>query len=575
MTFSFTVTAIDWWRITPELAVFGAALLVLMADLVVPEGRKGWLAILSLLGLAGGYAATISLYTAGNGFSSSANGLEAFNNMISADYIALFGYLVILSASTLAMLMSPAYLKRQGIRHQGEYYALMLLATSGMMLMAAATNLMTIFLGLELLSLALYILSGFVATRFKSQEAGMKYFLLSSFASAFLLYGMALVYGSTGSTALTTIGAFLRGPRAPAAQIHGPFGFAPLLGLGMGLLAVGFAFKVSAIPFHAWTPDVYEGAPTTVTAFMSVGTKAAAFLALARTFMLALHTLQNEWSGTLWAIAVVTMILGNLMVVAQTDVKRLLAYSSIAHAGYMLVGIVVNTQLGLSAVLFYLMAYAFMNVGAFGIVLALEHHGGAGTNLRDYAGLKRTHPLLAATMALFMFALAGVPGTVGFMAKYYIFYAAIQGGHLDLAIIGLVSSVFGFFYYLRVVFVMYGREPAAATEAEPAADRVPAPVGAPPTDMPAEAASASTPARYTAISLVDSPEVPASGTTSVALPEFPAAAPGAASGISGIQAVAPSVSLALLLAAILAIGLGIAPAGITILAHSPLLGLVP
>jgi NADH-quinone oxidoreductase subunit N len=551
MSFTFMVTATDWWRVTPELAVFGAALLVLMADLVVPESRKGWLALVSLLGLAGAYAATISLYVAAHGFSSTADGLEAFNNMVSADYIALFGYLVILSACVLAVLMSPAYLKRQGIRHQGEYYALMLLATSGMMLMAAATNLMTIFLGIELLSLSLYILAGFVGTRFRSQEAGMKYFLLSSFASAFLLYGMALIYGATGSTALTAIGAFLRGPGAGVA--HGLTGFAPLLGLGMGLLAVGFVFKVSAIPFHAWTPDVYEGAPTTVTAFMSVGTKVAAFLAIARTFMLALHAMQNEWGATIWAIAVVTMILGNIMAIAQTNVKRLLAYSSITHAGYILVGVVVNTPLALSAILFYLMAYAFMNIGAFGVVLALERRGGIGTDLRDYAGLKRTHPVLAAAMALFMFALAGIPGTVGFMAKYYLFYAAIQGGHLELAIIGLVSSVFGFFYYLGIVFVMYGREPAEAT-VEPTA-------GAPLAEAPAEAPIAGAPA------------TPISGTTSVALAARPAVVADTASTASApaTPPVAPIVSFTLLLAAILTIGLGIAPAGIAVLAHSPLL----
>jgi len=552
MSFTFMVTGLDWWRITPELAVFGTALLVLLADLLVPAGHKGWLALLSLLGIAGSYAATASLYLADHGFDTSVMGNQAFNNMVSADYIALFGDLVILSACVLAVLMSPAYLKQQGIRQQGEYYALLLLATSGMMLMAAATNFMTIFLGLELLSLSLYILSGFVATRFKSQEAGMKYFLLSSFASAFLLYGMALVYGSTGSTSLTAVGTFIRGPGTAIAQTHALAGFASLLGLGMALLAIGFAFKVSAIPFHAWTPDVYEGAPTTVTAFMSAGTKVAAFLALARTFVVAFHSTQNEWGATIWAIAVVTMILGNILAVVQTDVKRLLAYSSIAHAGYLLVGIVVNTQLGLAAVLFYLMAYTFMNIGAFGVVLALERRGGLGTGLQDYAGLKRTHPVLAVAMALFLFSLAGIPPTVGFSAKYYIFYAAIQGGHLELAIIGLVSSVLGFFYYLRVFFVMYAREPA---EAPTPTATVPAP------ELPRP-------------SLASVQVLPTTDGTdgSVAVATRPATAPTMVPAPAATARISPMVSLALLLAAILSLGLGIAPAGIAILAHSPLLG---
>jgi NADH-quinone oxidoreductase subunit N len=458
MPFTYTPTAADWGRVAPELVVAGCGLLLLIADLLTPARRKGWLALLALLALAGGFAATITLFVVGDS-------QQAFFGMVSDDWLALVGDLVALSAGMLAVLLSPGYIERQGISQHGEYYALLLFAVSGMMLMGSATNFMTIFLGLEILSLALYILSAFIAGRFKSQEAGMKYFLLSSFASGFLLYGMALVYGSTGTTSLSGVSAFLS-KHAPVLT-RGAFGtdYGPMLVIGMGLLAVGFAFKVSAIPFHAWTPDVYEGAPTSITAFMSVGTKSAAFIALARTFMVALHPVSATWSGVIWAIAIVTMIGGNILAATQTNVKRMLAYSSIAHAGYILVGITLATSQGLASVLFYLGAYAFMNIGAFGTVLALERREGQGTDLNDYAGLARRQPVLAGVMALFLLALAGFPGTVGFPAKWYVFYAAIRDGHLELAIIGLLASVLGFFYYLRVIWAMYfteGREREAA-----------------------------------------------------------------------------------------------------------------
>ncbi len=451
MPFSYMPIAADWGRIVPELVVAGSGLLLLLADLLTPAGRKSWLTWLALLGLAGGLAATITLFVVGDS-------QQAFSGMVTDDWLALFGNLVVLSAGALAVLLSPGYIERQGISQHGEYYALLLFAASGMMLMGSATNFMTIFLGLEVLSLALYILSAFIAGRFKSQEAGMKYFLLSSFASGFLLYGMALVYGSTGTTSLSGISTFLT-KHAPKLT-QGAFGsdYGPMLVIGMGLLAVGFAFKVSAIPFHAWTPDVYEGAPTSITAFMSVGTKAAAFIALARVFMIALHPVSSSWTDVIWAIAVLTMVGGNILAATQTNVKRMLAYSSIAHAGYMLVGIALNTSEGMSSVLFYLGAYTFMNIGAFGAVLALERREGQGTDLSDYAGLSRRQPVLAAVMALFLLALAGFPGTVGFPAKWVVFYAAIKDGHLELAIIGLAASVLGFFYYLRVIWAMYFTE---------------------------------------------------------------------------------------------------------------------
>ncbi len=467
MPFLYTPNAADWGRAAPEVVIAGCGLLLLVADLLVPAGKKGWLALAALLALAGGFAATITLFVVGDS-------QQAFFGMVSDDWLALVGNLIVLSAATLAVLLSPGYLERQGVTQIGEYYALILFATSGMMLMGAATNFMIIFLALEVLSLALYILSAFIYQRFKSQESGMKYFLLSSFASGFLLYGMALIYGSTGTTSLSGINAFLS-KHAPKLS-QGSFGtdFGPMLVIGLGLLAVGFAFKVSAIPFHAWTPDVYEGAPTSITAFMSVGTKSAAFIALARTFMIALHPVGSSWSGILWAIAIVTMIGGNILAATQTNVKRMLAYSSIAHAGYILVGVVINNGQGLASVLFYLGAYTFMNIGAFGTVLVLERREGLGTDLDDYAGLARRQPVIAALMAVFMLALAGFPGTVGFPAKWYVFYAAIANGHLELAIIGLAASVLGFFYYLRVIWAMYFTE-GSAREAQPS--RADAPSG--------------------------------------------------------------------------------------------------
>jgi NADH-quinone oxidoreductase subunit N len=450
MEFTFVPTATDWARFSPELALAAAALLVLLADLVVPARRHLWLAVVALLGVAGSAVAVGVLIA-------SANYGSAFFNMVTSDPAALLAEAIILTALGLSVALSPAYLERQDIAHRGEYYALLVLAAAGMMLMASAANLMTIFVGIELLSLCLYILSAFAATRLSSQEAGMKYFLLSSFASAFLLYGMALTYGATGATSLVGIGAFLQAHPYDIAS-----GYGPLLTAGFALLAVGFCFKVAGVPFHTWTPDVYVGAPTTVTAFMSVGTKVAAFLALGRTFYVALPTVQSEWQPIFWVVAVLSMVFGNILAVSQSDVKRLLAYSSIAHAGYILVGIATGALAGLVGVLVYLACYCVMNVGAFGAVALLEQRGGAGTTLRDVAGLARRRPGIAAALAICLFALAGFPPSAGFVGKYAVFYAAITNGHGELAIIGVLASVFGMFYYLRVIWAMYFTEPVAA-----------------------------------------------------------------------------------------------------------------
>lgn len=527
--FTYIPSGADWVRILPELVMLAATLVVLLADLAGPATRKGWLAYLSLLGVIGAGVATGVLYQ-------SQNYHGAFFDMVTSDRMALLADMIILFAVGLGLLFSPGYIERQGIKQRGEYYALMLLAAFGMMFMASATNLMIIFVGLEVLSLSLYILSAYIVRRSRSQEAGLKYFILSSFASGFLLYGMALTYGSTGSTSLAGIRAFLG-----AHAVVSTTGFGPLLLAGLGLMAVGFCFKVSAIPFQAWTPDVYVGAPTSVTAFMSAGTKVAAFVAFARVFVVALHPVASQWTPVLWLVAVITMIGGNIMAVASRDVKRMLAYSSVANAGYLLVAIVTDTRLSLASLLVYLAAYAAMNVGAFGVVLAIERNSGLGTSLDDFAGLARRRPWLAFAMLVFLCSLAGVPATVGFAGKWYIFYAAIVGHHLELAIIGLVSSVLGMFYYLRVVWAMYFTE---SRQSAPAASSFA--VTTPPNQPETSAA------------------VSGSG-VAVAEPKV-ATAPARVAASAAAAEVAPSLPaatiLALGLAALLTIALGIVPGGL-------------
>ena len=460
MTFTFTVTAADWGRVAPELVMAVMTLVVMLVDLLLPRSGASAkdsgptnfvvLPLLCLLGIAGAFAASIILFVAGDQ-------QAAFNNMIGSDFGSLYAYIIILSASALGIMLSPSYLKRLNLVHQGEYYALYLLATLGMLLMSAALNFLVIFLGLEMLSLALYILCGFVTRRVGSQEAGMKYFLLSSFASAILLYGIALTYGSTGSTTFTNVRTFLSVATNPTIKGLTSSGFPThtLLLVAMGLMVVGFAFKVSAIPFQAWTPDVYDGAPAPVTAFMSVGTKAAAIIAFARVFDIVLGPVISDWQPIVLAIAILTIIGGNILALVQTNTKRLLAYSSIAHAGYLLIGVVVGGTVGIAAILFYLLCYTFMNLGAFGVVSILEHVDNTGSNYNDIRGLWYRQPVLAGTLAIFLLALAGFPPMSGFAAKYYIFYAALQGGHPELLIIGVLASVLGMYYYLRVIATMF------------------------------------------------------------------------------------------------------------------------
>jgi NADH-quinone oxidoreductase subunit N len=358
---------------------------------------------------------------------------------------------VFILGAALTVLISRQYLEDYG-KNLGEYYALLLFATVGMMLMAAGAHMIMIFLGLEIMSIAVYVLAGLFREDLRSNEASLKYLILGSFSSAFLLFGMAMLYGAAGGTL------FLNElPQRLAADAAAY----PMALLSIGLLVVGFGFKVASAPFHMWTPDVYEGAPTSVTAFMAVAVKAAAFAAFARVFFLVFPAMKVDWNMLLWVLAVVTMTIGNVAAIAQTNIKRMLAYSSIAHAGYLLVALVAANQLGAVSLLYYLLAYTLMNLGAFGVVILVGRKKDSYLNIYDYSGLAGQHPVLAAAMALFMFALAGIPPTAGFVGKFYIFSAAVQAGYIWLAIIGVMNSLVSVFYYLRITVLMY-MKPAEA-----------------------------------------------------------------------------------------------------------------
>jgi len=371
---------------------------------------------------------------------------SAFNGMLALDSYALFFNLVFCLAGGMTLLMSVHYLDIADI-HPGEYYALILFATVGMILMAAGTDLIVIFLGLETMSMAVYVLAGIWRQRVQSNEAALKYFLLGAFASGFFLYGVALLYGATGSVQLAKIAAHV--------SEHGS---SPLLLIGTALLIIGFGFKVAAAPFHVWTPDVYEGAPTTITAFMAVGVKAAAFAAFARVFLHTLGAIHAEWEGILWVLAVLTMTVGNVTALVQNNIKRMLAYSSIAHAGYLLVAMVAGKDLGGAALMYYLVAYGLMNLGAFGVVLAVGRKGEPNEEFNDYAGLGFRYPALGMAMTIFMLSLTGVPPLVGFTGKFYIFSAAVKAGYIWLAVIGVLNSAVSAYYYIRVVVTMYMQE---------------------------------------------------------------------------------------------------------------------
>ncbi|MEW6511470.1 MAG: NADH-quinone oxidoreductase subunit N [Bacteroidota bacterium] len=378
-------------------------------------------------------------------------GSTAYSGMVTTGGFANFFAILFCAAGFLTFLLSSSYIGKTGIR-QGEFYALVLFAVAGMILMASSADLVVFFLGLEIMSVSFYVLAGFARGRLMSNEAALKYFLLGAFATGFLLYGIALVYGATGSTALAGLAA-----RASAGT--------PLLMVGLGMLMIGLSFKVAAVPFHMWVPDVYEGSPTTVSGFMSTGGKAAAFSGFLLAFGPVLMALTPEIRQVLAVIAALSMLLGNLIAVAQSGIKRMLAYSSIAHAGYILTGVVAGNAAGTDGILYYLMSYTLMNIGAFGVVAILERADGDNLTFDECAGLSRRSPWLSGLMALFMFSLAGIPPFAGFFGKYYVFAGAVEAGYTWLAIVGVIMSVVSAYYYLRLVVLMYfrdGREMAVA-----------------------------------------------------------------------------------------------------------------
>ena len=419
------------------LAVTGFLLMLL--DLLPPRGRREHMAFVGLGGVVIALIAAVLLW---------GSDTTGFQGMAILDNLTLFGTLVIGYATGLVLLQSIDYIKRRSME-SGEFYILVLFSAAGMAIMAGANDLIVVFLGLETMSLALYVLAGFFRTEIQAGEASMKYFLLGAFASGFFLYGIALIYGATGSTNLDKIGAAVRAGA----------GKDPLLLIGFALLLVGFGFKISAVPFHMWTADVYEGAPTSVTAFIATGSKAAAFTALLRVLLASLRPLQGEWVWLFWVLAVLSMTLGNVVALAQQNLKRMLAYSSIAHVGYMLVGFVAGGGLGGGSVLFYLLVYTFTTAGAFGVILLLERGGHEAVGVADTAGLAARSPLAALALTLFLLSLVGIPPTAGFVGKFYLFGAAVRGGYIWLAVIGVLNSAAAAYYYLRVVVNMYMREP--------------------------------------------------------------------------------------------------------------------
>jgi NADH-quinone oxidoreductase subunit N len=452
--------------VLPVLIVAASALLVLVFTPAFPRKDSRFLALASFWGLGVAAFTVISQYR--RGFAGTTAG-----GLVLVDNFSLWFDLIFLVAGGIAILASPSYLERENAGH-GEYYALILFSVAGMMTMVGSENLLIIFLGLELLSIPLYILSGFLRDRARSVESALKYFLLGAFSTGFILYGIAFIYGATGSLDLQDIQKALAGGGVPRWT----------LAVGVGLTLVGFAFKIAAVPFHAWVPDVYQGAPTPIAALMAAGTKAAAFGALLRIVHTGLPlTAGIDWRAALGILAVLTMTVGNVIAIAQTNIKRLLAYSSIAHAGYLLIAVVARSredapgstiQSGVQAAAFYLVSYTFMTMGAFVVASIVGKSGGSGEegySLSAYAGLGRRRPFLAIAMTVFMFSLTGIPPTAGFIGKLYIFKAAVEGHLWLLAVIGVLNSAIAAYYYLGPVVAMWmekeadGPGPVRATPA--------------------------------------------------------------------------------------------------------------
>lgn len=449
-----TLSAHDLFAILPELLVILAACAVLALDPITPPSRKDGLAWLSL----GTMAVCMGLTAA-----RMSDPTTVFGGIVVVDAYSCFWKLLLYFVTGLTILLSFSYLKAERL-YFGEYYGFVLLALAGMMVMVSGADLLTIYLGTELMSLSLYVMAGLKRTEPKSLEASAKYFVLGAFSSGILLYGISLLYGAAGSTQLTAIATALAG------RTLGD----PLLLVATILIAVGFSFKLAVVPFHMWTPDVYQGAPTSVTAFMAVASKAASFGAFVRVFVEGLGGLKANWSAIFLLLCIGTLVLGNIVALVQTNIKRMLAYSSIAHAGYALIGVVAAGRLdngaapsGIASVMLYIALYAFMTFGAFAIVAMLRKGGLEGEEIDDFSGLAKRHPLAALLMLVFMVSLAGIPPTAGFIGKFYVFMSAVQAGLTWLAVLALVFAAISAYYYLRLVMVMYMREPGEVTATSP------------------------------------------------------------------------------------------------------------
>jgi NADH-quinone oxidoreductase subunit N len=452
--YSFARAADDLRQVAPITAVTATLLVAMVVDLVLPPRRRGSVvAGISVVGLLVALALAALNWIQGGGHS-------AYFGFATGDSFATYFEMLFGVLGVLTIIVSHAYVRRRDFL-ESEFHVLTLAAIIGMMVLGAATSLVTVFLGLELLSIALYVACGFARRDTASQESAAKYLLVGGFASAFVLYGMALVYGASGTTLLPEI----------AKRIGPDQASNPLLLVGVLMLGVGFAFKISGVPFHQWTPDVYQGAPLPMTAFMSVGTKAAAFAMIMRVFDFALPGVAADWQPLLAFVAAASMILGNLLAIVQSSVKRLLAYSGVAHGGYILIGVLAGGSQGIGAVLFYLIAYLFMNFGAFAVLTVLVTPEGERDRMEDLDGLGARHPALGVLMTIFMLSLAGFPPLVGFFGKFLLFTAGVSTGWTWLVVIAVLTSVLSVYYYLRVVVHVY--TPAAG---ERELDRTPGPM---------------------------------------------------------------------------------------------------
>jgi NADH-quinone oxidoreductase subunit N len=441
--------AADLIRFLPEIILTVAGTLLMVFGALSERHGSKVFGHASLVALAAAMAASVYAFTEAG---------PAFGGMLMVDGFATFFRVLVMGAGILIVLPSYSFLARQKAE-TAEYHALLLFSIAGQSIMAAANDLIIIFIGLEISSIASYVLAGYFRDDKRANEAALKYFLLGSFATAFFLYGVALIYGAAGSTNLTTVRAVFSGQSAPSAVF---------IGVAAALMFVGLGFKVSAAPFQMWAPDVYQGAPTPVSAFLSAGPKAAAFAIFLRIFMTALEPIGPAWEPLVWAAALASMTIGNFAALLQTNMKRMLAYSSIAHAGYVLVALTARSETGTAAAMFYLAAYAFMNIGAFAVVSHLSGRDEKYQGIADFAGLAEKQPFTAAMLSIFLLSLIGVPLTGGFFGKFYIFKAALESHLVWLTVLGLLNSAVAAYYYLRILVMMYMREPGEATvEAAP------------------------------------------------------------------------------------------------------------